>query len=155
MANNRDVAKEVRDEYVDTVSKILFSYVKSYSGRLAKLQFEEVATREDLMGADDAGGAAVAARVMASAAVGGISGIFKSGSGQSKGTNRASVFAIGSRGRILSQERLEAPMIVPHSQQQTEAKVSLKREKVLLSFLNVPLTFSSRSRSFSAASSFA
>jgi hypothetical protein len=32
LANNRDVAKEVRDEYVDTMSKCLFSYCKSYSG---------------------------------------------------------------------------------------------------------------------------
>jgi len=54
MANNRDVAREIRDEYVDTMSKVLFSYFKSYSGRLAKLQFEETATREDLMGLDDA-----------------------------------------------------------------------------------------------------
>ena len=45
MANNRDVAREVRDEYVDTMSKVLFSYFKSYSGRLAKLHYEEVATK--------------------------------------------------------------------------------------------------------------
>ena len=44
---NREVASEIRDEYIDTMSKIMFSYFKSYSGRLAKLQFEESASRED------------------------------------------------------------------------------------------------------------
>ena len=38
MAHSRDVAKEIKDFYVDTMSKVLFSYFKSYSGRLAKLQ---------------------------------------------------------------------------------------------------------------------
>ncbi|GFR63852.1 vacuolar protein sorting-associated protein 52-like protein [Elysia marginata] len=40
MANERHVAKEVRDEYVDTMSKIYYSYFKSYSSRLIKLQIE-------------------------------------------------------------------------------------------------------------------
>ncbi|KTF92037.1 hypothetical protein cypCar_00046685, partial [Cyprinus carpio] len=39
LANERTVAKEVRDEYVDTMSKIYFSYFKSYSGRLLKVQY--------------------------------------------------------------------------------------------------------------------
>lgn len=32
------MAKEIRDEYVDTMSKIYYSYFKSYSGRLLKVQ---------------------------------------------------------------------------------------------------------------------
>jgi hypothetical protein len=39
----------VRDEYVDTMGKIIFSYFKSYTCRLARLQFEESASREDLL----------------------------------------------------------------------------------------------------------
>jgi len=35
------------------MSKVLFSYFKSYSGRLSKLQYEESITHEDLMGIDD------------------------------------------------------------------------------------------------------
>ncbi|KAK0065803.1 vacuolar protein sorting-associated protein 52 isoform X5, partial [Biomphalaria pfeifferi] len=38
MANERHVAKEVRDEYIDTMSKIYYSYFKGYSSRLTKLQ---------------------------------------------------------------------------------------------------------------------
>uniref|UniRef100_A0A9J8BBC8 Vacuolar protein sorting-associated protein 52 homolog n=1 Tax=Cyprinus carpio carpio TaxID=630221 RepID=A0A9J8BBC8_CYPCA len=39
LANERTVAKEIRDEYVDTMSKIYFSYFKSYSSRLLKVQY--------------------------------------------------------------------------------------------------------------------
>ena len=53
VANNRDVAKEIKDYYVDTMSKVLFSYFKSYSGRLAKLQYDEPTGENDLMGVDD------------------------------------------------------------------------------------------------------
>ncbi|KAJ8377885.1 hypothetical protein AAFF_G00250360 [Aldrovandia affinis] len=38
LANERQVAKEIRDEYVDTMSKIYYSYFKSYGGRLLKVQ---------------------------------------------------------------------------------------------------------------------
>ena len=44
---NRAVASEVREEYLDTMSKIMFSYFKSYSGRLSKLQYEESASRDE------------------------------------------------------------------------------------------------------------
>lgn len=44
LANERTVAKEVRDEYVDTMSKIYFSYFKSYSGRLLKVQVTDSAS---------------------------------------------------------------------------------------------------------------
>merc|ERR1719412_1513191 len=98
---NREVAREVRDEYVDTMGKIMFSYFKSYTGRLDRLQFEESASREDLLGAEET---------------------------QAKGfffkpslKNKTTVFSVGSRGDVLGQE-LEAPIIVPHSQQKTEQK---------------------------------
>lgn len=38
MTHERHVAKEIRDEYVDTMSKIYYSYFKSYISRLTKLQ---------------------------------------------------------------------------------------------------------------------
>ncbi|KAF8774759.1 Vacuolar protein sorting-associated protein 52 like protein [Argiope bruennichi] len=53
MTHERDIAREVREEYLDTMSKILFSYFKMYTSRLMKLQFEEVADRDDLMGVED------------------------------------------------------------------------------------------------------
>jgi len=38
LSNERHVAKEVRDEYVDTLSKVYMSYFKSYINRVMKLQ---------------------------------------------------------------------------------------------------------------------
>uniref|UniRef100_A0A8D0LBZ7 Vacuolar protein sorting-associated protein 52 homolog n=1 Tax=Sphenodon punctatus TaxID=8508 RepID=A0A8D0LBZ7_SPHPU len=41
LGHERSVAKEVRDEYVETMSKIYLSYFKSYSSRLMKVQVGE------------------------------------------------------------------------------------------------------------------
>ena len=38
MNNERQIAREIRDEYVETMSKIYYSYFKSYTSRLMKLQ---------------------------------------------------------------------------------------------------------------------
>ena len=38
MVHHRQVAREIKDEYVDTISKVYFSYFKSYISKLAKLQ---------------------------------------------------------------------------------------------------------------------
>lgn len=47
LANERNVAKEIRDEYVDTMSKIYYSYFKSYSSRLLKVQVSPPRCRYD------------------------------------------------------------------------------------------------------------
>lgn len=95
LSNERNVAQEICNEYVDTMSKIYFSYFKSYSGRLMKLQYEECTTKDDLMGIEDTGSR----------------GLFHKTTLKQKGT----VFTIGNRGDILAQQ-LEAPIIVPHAQ---------------------------------------
>lgn len=93
LANERNVAEEICGEYIDTMSKIYYSYFKSYSSRLMKLQFEERASKDDLMGIED-----TASR-----------GIFHKTTLKHKGT----VFSIDTRGEVLSSQ-LEAPIIVPH-----------------------------------------
>ena len=55
VTNEQNVAQEVRSEYVDTMRKIYLSHFKSYSSRLAKLRYEEAATKDDLMGIEDMG----------------------------------------------------------------------------------------------------
>ena len=104
-SNNRDIAMEVRNEYLDTQSKALFSYFKSYSGRLAKLQYDDVATKDDLMGVPDEAGTRT------------MSGFF----GKTNIKSKASVFSMGSRAEILG-EKFHAPSIVPHVQQKSETK---------------------------------
>ena len=83
------------------MAKIMFSYFKSYTGRLAKLQYEEAATREDLLGAEESQ----------------TRGFFFKPSLKNKST----VFSVGLRGDVLS-THLEAPIIVPHAQQKNETK---------------------------------
>ena len=36
--NDRQIADEIRREYIDTLSKVYFSYFKAYSSKLMKLQ---------------------------------------------------------------------------------------------------------------------
>ncbi|XP_043280864.1 vacuolar protein sorting-associated protein 52 homolog [Venturia canescens] len=98
LANERNVAEEICGEYVDTMSKIYYSYFKSYSSRLAKLKFEESASKDDLMGVEDTAGR----------------GIFHKSSLRHRGT----VFSIGTRGEVLGSQ-LEAPIIVPHTASKT------------------------------------
>lgn len=38
LTNDRQIADEIRREYVDTLSKVYFSYFKAYSSKLVKLQ---------------------------------------------------------------------------------------------------------------------
>ncbi|VDI12964.1 vacuolar protein sorting-associated protein 52 [Mytilus galloprovincialis] len=95
MSHERHVAREIRDEYVDTMSKIYLSYFKGYLSRLMKLQFEESADKEDLMGAED--------------------------SAKKDILNRSTVFTLGSRGNVLTTD-LEGPIIVPHASQKQETK---------------------------------
>jgi len=98
---NREVAKEVREEYTDTMSKIMFSYFKSYTGRLMKLQYEESATREDLLGAEETT----------------AKGFFFKPTLK----NKTTVFSVGCRDDVLTCQ-LEAPIIVPHAHQKSEHK---------------------------------
>lgn len=102
LSNERQVAQEVCTEYVDTMSKIYYSYFKSYSTRLAGLRFEEAVSKDDLMGIEDTAS----------------KGLFTKTTSLK---NKSTVFTIGNRGNILTSE-LEAPIIVPHTQQQQKAK---------------------------------
>uniref|UniRef100_G3P5R3 Vacuolar protein sorting-associated protein 52 homolog n=1 Tax=Gasterosteus aculeatus aculeatus TaxID=481459 RepID=G3P5R3_GASAC len=102
LANERTVAKEMRDEYVDTMSKIYYSYFKSYSGRLLKVQYEEVADKDDLMGVEDTA----------------KKGFFSKPSLRSRNT----IFTVGQRGGILSPAELEGPILVPHTAQRGDSR---------------------------------
>ncbi|VEN56786.1 unnamed protein product [Callosobruchus maculatus] len=95
LSNERNIAEEIRNEYIDTMSKIYFSYFKSYESRVMKLKYEETTSKDDLMGIEDT----AATR-----------GLFNKSLKQ-----KATVFTIGNRGDILNQQ-LEAPIIVPHAQ---------------------------------------
>jgi len=50
-SSERQVAKEVKDEYIDTMSKVYYSYFKTYASRLAKKQTSEVASKDHVLAA--------------------------------------------------------------------------------------------------------
>ncbi|XP_036419172.1 vacuolar protein sorting-associated protein 52 homolog [Colossoma macropomum] len=102
LANERTVAKEIRDEYVDTMSKIYYSYFKSYSSRLLKVQYEDVADKDDLMGVEDTA----------------KKGFFSKPSLKSRNT----IFTLGQRGAVLSPAELEGPILIPHAAQRGDCR---------------------------------
>lgn len=95
--NERQVAHEICTEYVETMSKIYYSYFKSYSSRLAALKYEDALTKDDLMGVEDTAKQSMFGKTAAL-------------------RNKSTIFTIGSRGDILNQQ-LEAPILIPHAQQ--------------------------------------
>ncbi|KAJ8273736.1 hypothetical protein GJAV_G00104970 [Gymnothorax javanicus] len=107
LANERQVAKEVRDEYVDTMSKIYYSYFKSYSGRLLKVQYEEVADKDDLMGVEDTAKKDILSLCF-----------FSKPSLKSRNT----IFTLGQRGAVLSPAELEGPILIPHTAQRGDCR---------------------------------
>ncbi|XP_017467500.1 PREDICTED: vacuolar protein sorting-associated protein 52 homolog isoform X2 [Rhagoletis zephyria] len=96
LSNERQVAQEICSEYIDTMSKIYYSYFKSYSSRLSNLKFEESCTKDDLMGIEDNVSKGLFAKTTSL-------------------KHKSTIFTIGKRGEILNQQ-LEAPIIVPHAQ---------------------------------------
>uniref|UniRef100_A0A9L0RH32 Vacuolar protein sorting-associated protein 52 homolog n=2 Tax=Equus caballus TaxID=9796 RepID=A0A9L0RH32_HORSE len=102
LGNERATAKEMRDEYVETLSKIYVSYYRSYLGRLMKVQYEEVAEKDDLMGVEDTA----------------KKGFFSKPSLRSRNT----IFTLGTRGSVISPTELEAPILVPHTAQRGDQR---------------------------------
>ncbi|PIC19186.1 hypothetical protein B9Z55_024817 [Caenorhabditis nigoni] len=93
-------AKEIQDEYIDTVSKMFFTYFKAYATRLFKLSMKDVATKDDTLGNIE------------SAKPAGLGSLFSSK--QHVVRNKATVFSIGQRHTVLSDEFFGA-LIVPHA----------------------------------------
>ncbi|KAJ1364466.1 Vacuolar protein sorting-associated protein 52 [Parelaphostrongylus tenuis] len=104
--NEANIAQEVQEEYVDTISKMFFSYFKVYITRLFKLLMTDAASKDDLLGTEH------------SAKSGGISALFAA---KPQHRNRATVFSLGSRQQILTHDFLN-PLIVPHAAQEANQK---------------------------------
>ncbi|CAD5228228.1 unnamed protein product [Bursaphelenchus okinawaensis] len=101
LANERAVAREIKDEYTDAVSKMFFSYFKTYVSRLFKLQMPDSATKEDLLGAEDA----------PKTGYPNLQNIFGT---KVQTRSKATVFSLGTRDSLLTTDFL-SPLIVPHA----------------------------------------
>uniref|UniRef100_A0A914LIJ3 Vacuolar protein sorting-associated protein 52 homolog n=1 Tax=Meloidogyne incognita TaxID=6306 RepID=A0A914LIJ3_MELIC len=108
------VAYEIKDEYVDTTSKMFFTYFKAYVTRLFKLLMSDKATKFDLLGKDDT-------CFKQPTTLSNLPNIFTSSSKthqqhqQHKG--QATVFSLGNRQNALLDDIL-APLIVPNVAQE-------------------------------------
>ncbi|KAM7319195.1 hypothetical protein ACRRTK_022307 [Alexandromys fortis] len=123
LGNERATAKEIRDEYVETLSKIYLSYFRSYLGRLMKVQYEEVAEKDDLMGVEDTAKKDILDRGLLSHShhvrlTVGLPG----SSPQPSLRSRNTIFTLGTRGSVISPTELEAPILVPHTAQRGEQR---------------------------------
>ncbi|KAI4900822.1 hypothetical protein NFI96_026832 [Prochilodus magdalenae] len=143
LANERTVAKEIRDEYVDTMSKIYYSYFKSYSSRLLKVQvrdilssrniscsspplyspttYEDVADKDDLMGVEDTAKKDILycfIFYLLGLVLNLGAGFFSKPSLKSRNT----IFTLGQRGAVLSPAELEGPILIPHAAQRGDCR---------------------------------
>lgn len=88
---------QIRAEYVDTVSKVYFSYFKAYQSRLIRLEYEEVPTKADVMGAEDESRRSLQISMFAST---------------KSIRSRSTVFTLGARDDLVNTQ-LEWPVIIP------------------------------------------
>ena len=100
------ILKSLADEYLDTVSKVYYSYFRSYLQRLMKLKFAETATKHDMIGHVDT-------PMLSKFSSLSITKAFSRQSIPLK--QKETVFTLGNRKMVIESE-LEAPVIVPHAE---------------------------------------
>lgn len=103
LSHERDRAREVQTEYIETMSKVYHSYFKEYIHRLCKLEYDEKPDEHDLMASDDQYNRSRA------------NIIFNSKPSSLK--NRSTVFTMGTRSSVIKLD-LEAPLIMPGAAKQ-------------------------------------
>lgn len=105
--HSKPAAVELKREYLDTFSKVHYTYFKTYLQRLLKLQHEETADKDDLMGALDSQPR---------------QSFFSTKTAMK---SRTTVFTIGNRGAVL--QELEAPILVPHTKKGEDTRYPYER----------------------------
>jgi len=103
LSHERDRAREVQTEYIDTMSKVYHNYFKEYIHRLCKLEYDDKPDESDLMASDEQHN-----RNRSNI-------IFNSKPSSLK--NRSTVFTMGPRASVI-REDLEAPLIMPRADKQ-------------------------------------
>lgn len=106
--HDRTAARELAAEYLDTMSKVYFSYFKEYTHRLVKLKYEELPDRDDLMAAEEN--------------LKSKNSLFNS---KPSLKNRSTIFTLGDRGNVINED-IESPLIVPHVAHKTETKYPME-----------------------------
>lgn len=127
--NERNVAREVLDEYSDTIAKVHYSYFKEYHHKLMKLQNEDVPQKDDLIGVDEHSKSKAFSFAMINTAaftsslsqtLGNMSG---GGANLSKAKSKTSVFSLNNRDHILKGGVVdETTIVIPHAASQSGEK---------------------------------
>jgi len=108
LTHDREAAREIKQDYVETMTKVYFSYFKEYINRLGKLKFDEQPDKDDLMASDDTNKTKTS---------------FFTGKQTLK--NRATIFTLGNRGNLLTTD-LESSLIIPHVASKSETKFPIE-----------------------------
>ncbi|NWZ60342.1 VPS52 protein, partial [Haliaeetus albicilla] len=106
LGNERTVAQELREQYVDTMSKIYLSYFKSYTSRLMKIQVGRLGTHRYCLDPRYCVISAPPSRFFSKPSL----------------KNRNTVFTLGNRGSVIGAAELEGPIIVPHAAQKSDVR---------------------------------
>ncbi|XP_050422196.1 vacuolar protein sorting-associated protein 52 homolog [Adelges cooleyi] len=88
--HNSTIAHEIFNNYVDAVSKVYYTYFKSYLSYLQKFQIEEAATKDDLLAVEDSTSRSIFQKSM----------------------KKNTVFTIGNRANVLNE--IDSSIIIPH-----------------------------------------
>ncbi|VDP86245.1 unnamed protein product [Echinostoma caproni] len=136
LAHDREIATEVRNEYVNTMSKVYYSYFKAYCSKLTKLQLDTTSEKEVLLAKrlDDQGSTSTTSSVMgamglsmsASQAIAPGNGGLATSTG-----SRLGLFGLGDRAvRVLGQSNLESAIILPHVAAKAEVKKHMETQLI-------------------------
>lgn len=98
LSHEREKAREIQNEYIDTMSKVYYSYFKEYITRLSKLEYYDKPDENDLMGSDE-----TCSKTKTSL-------LFSMKPTSLK--NKSTVFTLGDRFSVLTTD-LEALLIMP------------------------------------------
>ncbi|CAH8456899.1 unnamed protein product [Dicrocoelium dendriticum] len=126
LAHDRETAREILTEYVNTMSKVYYSYFKAYCAKLNKVQLDTTSEKDILLGKrfEEQGSYGSGSSVISTMSFPTSS---STNSSPSAGAVRVGIFALGDRAtRVLSKSGLEAPIILPHVAVKGDVKYPLE-----------------------------
>ncbi|CAH8667733.1 unnamed protein product [Schistosoma margrebowiei] len=127
LAHDREIAKEVRVEYINTMSKVYYAYFKAYGGKLTKLQLDTTYEKDDLLGKNPDKYNPVSST--SSLMFNSITNVTNNPtvSVSSNSGTRVGLFGLSDRAlRVLSKSNLESAIILPHVASNVDAKYPIE-----------------------------
>ncbi|KAL5970473.1 hypothetical protein TSMEX_001768, partial [Taenia solium] len=120
LVHEKELARDVRGNYLSTMEKVYFAYFKTYASKLLKLQADSTPEKDDLVGKksdelnnwNQSSGPSSVANVLQS-----------SSATTNHSASRPGQFGLGDRAeRLLTKEGLQAAILLPHAAAKNESK---------------------------------